>query len=163
MTKHPVNTPVVVFEVDMDKKPWEQKVPMHNRWHPAIPPAAEVKTGQLFRMECMEWTGGQIKNSDSAQDMKDIDLSMPHYLSGPIRVVDQDGVPAAPGDLLVVDICDIGALRGHEWGFSGIFDRDNGGGFLTDHMDGAAKAIWDFDGERHFRRFRKLKCNETES
>ena len=35
---------------------------------------------------------------------------------------------------------------GDEWGFTGIFDRDNGGGFLTEHFPGAAKAVWHFDG-----------------
>jgi len=35
---------------------------------------------------------------------------------------------------------------GDEWGFTGIFDRDNGGGFLTEHFPGAAKAVWQFDG-----------------
>ncbi len=29
---------------------------------------------------------------------------------------------------------------------SGTFDRDNGGGFLTDHFPCATKAIWHFDG-----------------
>lgn len=32
------------------------------------------------------------------------------------------------------------------WGFTGVFDRKNGGGFLEDHYPKAAKAIWDFDG-----------------
>lgn len=35
---------------------------------------------------------------------------------------------------------------GDEWGFTGVFDRDNGGGFLTEHFPGAAKAVWHFDG-----------------
>jgi formamidase len=69
------NTPALAFKVELDKAPWEQEVPMHNRWHPAIPVASTQKTGQLFRVECCEWTGGQIKDNDSAQDMKDIDLS----------------------------------------------------------------------------------------
>ena len=34
-----------------------------------------------------------------------------------------------------------------EWGFTGIFDRKNGGGFLTDHYPEAGKAIWNFEGE----------------
>ena len=29
---------------------------------------------------------------------------------------------------------------------AGTFDRDNGGGFLTDHFPCASKAIWHFDG-----------------
>lgn len=140
------NTPVTAFSVDIEKRPWDQAVPCHNRWHPAIPPASTQKTGQLFRVECLEWTGGQIKDNDSAEDMKNIELSMPHYLSGPIAVEDTEGVKAQPGDLLVVEICDIGPLHGDEWGFTGIFDRENGGGFLTDHFPNACKAIWSFDG-----------------
>ena len=69
-----------------------------------------------------------------------------HNLSGPIRVEDAEGKPAQPGDLLVVEILDLGPLEGHEWGFTGIFDRENGGGFLTDHFPNACKAIWDFEG-----------------
>lgn len=140
------STPALAFSVDPDKRPWEQQVPLHNRWHYAIPPASTQKTGQLFRVECMEWTGGQIHDNDSAEDMKNIELSMPHYLSGPIAINDEDDEPAHPGDLLVVEICDIGCLHGHEWGFTGIFDRENGAGFLTDHFPSACKAIWQFDG-----------------
>ena len=88
-----------------------------------------------------DWTGGQIGNNDSANDIRDVDLSQVHYLSGPIRV---EG--AEPGDLLVVDILDIGPLPGMQWGFTGIFARDNGGGFLTDYFPEARKAIWDFEG-----------------
>ncbi len=69
-----------------------------------------------------------------------------HNLSGPFRVEDTKGKPAMPGDLLVVEILDLGPLEGHEWGFTGIFDRENGGGFLTDHFPEACKAIWDFEG-----------------
>ena len=46
----------------------------------------------------------------------------------------------------MVEILDLGPLEGHEWGFTGIFDRENGGGFLTDHFPDACKAIWDFEG-----------------
>lgn len=69
-----------------------------------------------------------------------------HYLSGPIRIVDTDGNPAEPGDLLAVEICNLGPLPGDEWGFTAIFDRENGGGFLTDHFPHATKAIWYFEG-----------------
>jgi hypothetical protein len=90
--------------------------------------------------------GGQIKDDDSSEDIKTVDLSQVHYLSGPIRVTDQQDQPALPGDILVVEICNLGALTGDEWGFTGTFDRDNGGGFLTDHFPEATKAIWHFDG-----------------
>lgn len=51
-----------------------------------------------------------------------------------------------PGDLLMVEICNLGPLPGDEWGFTATFDRENGGGFLTDHFPSATKAIWYFEG-----------------
>ena len=39
-----------------------------------------------------------------------------------------------------------GALEGDEWGFTGTFHKDNGGGFLTDHYPEATKACWDIEG-----------------
>lgn len=59
--------------VDLKKKPREQK--LHNRWHPEIPPVAEVNVGEFFRVEMIDWTGGVIKDNDSAIDVKTIDLS----------------------------------------------------------------------------------------
>ncbi|GAB2279562.1 hypothetical protein Dimus_014205 [Dionaea muscipula] len=139
-------TPILVVPIDLKKKPWEQKLPLHNRWHPHIPPVAEVKTGEIFRVEMVDWTGGAIADNNTASDIKYLDLSTVHYLSGPIRVVDEDGVAAKPGDILVVEILNLGPLPGDEWGFTAILDRENGGGFLTDHFPAAAKAIWHFEG-----------------
>ena len=89
----------------------------------------------------MDWTGGQIKNNDSSDDVKNVDLSQVHYLSGPITV---EG--AQPGDLLKVEFLNLGPLDGDEWGFTGTFAKENGGGFLTDHFPKATKACWDIDG-----------------
>jgi formamidase len=128
----------------------DQKAPGHNRWHPDIPAAAFVRPGQEFRIECREWTDGQIGDNDSANDVRDVDLSGCHMLSGPIAV---EG--AEPGDLLVVDILDIGPVPqetgdapGQGWGYTGIFAKHNGGGFLTDYYPDAYKAIWDFHGQQ---------------
>lgn len=140
------STPRLVLPIDLKKPPWQQTYPLHNRWHPEIPPVADVKTGQVFRVEMVDWTGGAVKDDDSALDIKLIDLSTVHYLSGPIRVVDEDGIPAKPGDLLSVEICNLGPLPGDEWGYTATFDRENGGGFLTDHFPCATKAIWYFEG-----------------
>ncbi|MBV9389222.1 MAG: acetamidase/formamidase family protein [Chroococcidiopsidaceae cyanobacterium CP_BM_ER_R8_30] len=133
--------PEVLFKVDLTKPMTEQEVPGHNRWHPDIPAVVSVNPGAVFRIECKDWTDGQIHDNDSPDDIRDVDLSVVHVLSGPIHV---NG--AAPGDILVVDILDIGALPNSEWGFTGIFAKENGGGFLTDHYPKAAKAIWDFQG-----------------
>mmetsp|Transcript_821 Transcript_821/g.2789 ORF Transcript_821/g.2789 Transcript_821/m.2789 type:complete len:454 (-) Transcript_821:463-1824(-) len=133
--------PKTLISVDPKKLPWEQETPVHNRWHPDIPAVATVKEGDVFRVETIDWTGGQIKNDDSADDVKNVDLTQVHYLSGPIAC---EG--AEPGDLLKVEILNIGPLEGDEWGFTGTFDKENGGGFLTDHFPKATKACWDFEG-----------------
>jgi len=133
--------PETLFKVDLDKKMDEQDLVGHNRWHPDIPPVVAVEPGTTFRIECLDWTDGQIGDNDSANDVRDVRLPRVHVLSGPITV---NG--AQPGDLLVVDIVEIGALPNSEWGFTGIFDRENGGGFLTDYFPEAHKAIWNFHG-----------------
>ncbi len=130
-----------LVKLDLDKKPWEQDGQIHNRWHPDIPMIAMVKPGDEFRVECMDWTGGQIGNNDSADDIKNVELEQVHYLSGPIGV---EG--AEPGDLMVVDILDVGTFEESQWGFNALFARENGGGFLTDHYPEARKSIWDFHG-----------------
>ncbi|MEL6814378.1 MAG: formamidase [Cyanobacteria bacterium J06598_3] len=133
--------PETLFKIDLTKPMSEQEIPGHNRWHPDIPAVVSVNPGDVFRIECKDWTDGQIKNDDDPSDVRDVDLTKVHMLSGPIYV---NG--AQPGDILVVDLVDIGALQGDEWGFTGIFDKKNGGGFLTDHYPDSAKAIWDFQG-----------------
>ncbi|UTH14178.1 formamidase [Macrococcus equipercicus] len=130
-----------IFEIDLTKKMHEQKYPGHNRWHPDIPAAFSVEPGESFKMECLDWTDGQISNNDDPTDIKNVNLNRVHVLSGPVHV---NGVE--PGDLLVVDILDIGTFSAHEWGFNGIFAKENGGSFLVDHYPNAAKSIWDFEG-----------------
>lgn len=95
----------------------------------------------LRQIECVDWTGGQIRNDDSADDMKTIDLTKIHYLSGPFEVEH-----AEPGDVLVLEIQDVQPFDCYPWGFTGVFDRNNGGGFLDEIYPRAAKAIWDFEG-----------------
>jgi len=130
-----------IVKLDLDKKPWEQEGQINNRWHPDIPMISMVKPGDEFRVECMDWTGGQIENNDSANDVRDVELEQVHYLSGPIGV---EG--AEPGDLMVVEILDVGTFEESQWGFNGIFAKENGGGFLDEHFPEARKSIWDFHG-----------------
>ncbi|EYC50451.1 formamidase [Hylemonella gracilis str. Niagara R] len=129
-----------LIKVDL-KQPAPSNPLVHNRWHPDIPIAVWVNPGEDFVLETYDWTGGYIKNNDSADDVRDIDLSTVHYLSGPVGVKG-----AQPGDLLVVDLLDIGAKPDSLWGFNGFFSKKNGGGFLTDHFPLAQKSIWDING-----------------
>jgi formamidase len=132
--------PDTLIKVDLSQSPYENDM-IHNRWHPDIPMVTTVKAGDDFIVECYDWTGGFIKNNDSAADVRDIDLSIVHFLSGPIGVAG-----AEPGDLLVVDFLDIGVFPHNAWGFNGFFSKQNGGGFLTDHFPLAQKSIWDISG-----------------
>ncbi|MGB8406013.1 MAG: formamidase [Mycobacterium sp.] len=142
--------PELLFPLDSTKKFTEQPLIGHNRWHPDIPPAVTVKPGDSFRAHCREWFDGAIHNDDSAEDILNAPLKGVHCLSGPFAV---EG--AEPGDLLIVDILDVGPipqedsgpLAGQGWGYTGIFAKLNGGGFLTDQFPDAYKAIWDFAGQ----------------
>ncbi|ETW82694.1 hypothetical protein HETIRDRAFT_315982 [Heterobasidion irregulare TC 32-1] len=115
---------------------------LHNRWHPDIPAVAIVKPGEVFKIECVDWTGAQIGNNDNSDDIKNVDLTKIHNLSGPIAV---EG--AEPGDCLVVDILDVTPFEQMPWGYTGIFELENGGGlFAREFQSRACKAIWDFKG-----------------
>jgi len=129
-----------LISVDLSESPHTNEN-VHNRWHPDIPINVWVEPGDDFKIETYDWTGGQIKNNDDASDVRDVELEQVHYLSGPIGVKG-----AEPGDLLVVEILDIGAKEDMLWGFNGFFSKQNGGGFLTEHFPEAQKSIWDIDG-----------------
>ncbi|SHK69292.1 formamidase [Pseudonocardia thermophila] len=142
--------PEVVFPLDSQKKFTEQRIVGHNRWHPDIPALVQVKPGDVFRVHCREWFDGAIHNDDSADDILNAPLNQVHVLSGPIAVQG-----AEPGDLLIVDILDVGPipqedsgpLAGQGWGYTGVFATRNGGGFLTEQFPDAYKVIWDFRGQ----------------
>jgi formamidase len=143
--------PDVAFAVDQSKSMADQAVPGHNRWHPDVPAVSSVRPGSEFRVECREWTDAQIGNNDSANDVRDVNLGVAHMLSGPIAI---EGAQA--GDLLVVDLLELGPCQapqekgdapGQGWGYTGIFAKVNGGGFLTDQFPESYKAIWDFRGQ----------------
>ncbi|CUS11226.1 unnamed protein product [Tuber aestivum] len=129
-------------------RPAQKQPYFHNRWHPDIPAVGKIAPGEIVKVECVDCSGGQIKNDDCADDARDCDLTQPHYLSGPFEIKGAD-----PGDVLVVEIQDVQPFEDRPWGFTAVFDRHNGGGFLDDHYPRAAKgeltatkAIWDFEG-----------------
>lgn len=133
--------PRTLIKVDLNQPPENQPQPLHNRWHPDIPAIASVLPGEIFRVECLDCLGGAVKDSDNVDDILNFNLSLAHYLSGPIEVKGTE-----PGDLLVVDILDIGPFPNSEWGFTAILPKELGGGFLTEYFPKPAKAIWNFEG-----------------
>ena len=67
-----------------------------------------------MKIECLDWTGGQIKNSDTADDILNVDLTKIHFISGPVEVE-----TAEPGDVLLVDIQDVQPFEDQPWGYCG--------------------------------------------
>lgn len=84
-----------------------------------------IKDGETVKIECLDWhvyfyrcnvvvpkyahygycifrTGGQITNNDNADDVRNIDLTHIHYLTGPFEI---EG--AQPGDVLLEEIMDV--------------------------------------------------------
>ncbi|MCW2809518.1 MAG: formamidase [Marmoricola sp.] len=138
----------LIFSVDQALAQKDQRLPGHNRWHPDIPAAAAVKPYSEVRIECLDFSDGQVRNDNSTDDIRAIDVTRAHALSGPFAV---EG--AKPGDLLVLDILDVGAVpgppgpsAGQGWGYTAAFPRTNGGSFLVDQFPDACKAIWDING-----------------
>lgn len=142
--------PQNVYPLDSTKRFTDQQYVGHNRWHPDVPANVTVRPGDVFRVDCREWFDGAIVNDDSAEDILNAPLNSVHVLSGPFHV---EG--AEPGDLLIVDIVDVGPipqedsgpLAGQGWGYTGVFAKSNGGGFLTEQFPDAYKVIWDFRGQ----------------
>ncbi|KAI1275037.1 formamidase [Xylaria sp. FL0933] len=125
-----------VGKVDLEKPAAAQA-----NLHRIVPFAGTIKDGETVKIECVDWTGGQIGNNDSADDVRNVDLTRIHYLTGPFEI---EG--SQPGDLLLVEIMDVQPFQDQPWGFTGVFDKSNGGGFLDEIYPSASKAIWDFEG-----------------
>ena len=62
--------------IDVTKKPREQKLPLHNRWHPDIPSVAQVSVGEVFRVEMVDFSSGGITREYTAEDIKYADQSV---------------------------------------------------------------------------------------
>lgn len=67
MTGKPIPTLISVDPL----APAEHQKGLHNRWHPEIPSVCTVKPNSIFKLESVDWTGGQIKNDDCADDIRD--------------------------------------------------------------------------------------------
>lgn len=92
-----------------------------------VPSYATIKNNETVKIQCIDWTGGQIKNSDDANDILNVDLTRIHYITGPFEIE-----TAEPGDVLVVEIQDVQPLAEAPWGYCGVFAKENGGGFLDE-------------------------------
>jgi len=93
----------------------------HNRYHPDIPPVAQVGEDEEIALETRDALDGQIRPDMTGAELATIEAGAVHPLTGPVFVKG-----AAPGDLLEIEFTDIVA---QPTAFSAIVP---GLGFLRD-------------------------------
>ena len=107
--------------IDRTKTLAEEPASGHNRWHPTIPPLAEVEPGQVVGLETRDAFDGFITPATTAEDLRNANLGVVHPLTGPVYVKG-----AEPGDVLEVTLV---AVDPQPFGFT---VQVPGFGFLRD-------------------------------
>lgn len=107
--------------VDRTKTLAEEPASGHNRWHPDIPPLAEVEPGQVVGLETRDAFDGFVTPATTAEDLRNANLGVVHPLTGPVYVKG-----AEPGDVLEVTLV---AVDPQPFGFT---VQVPGFGFLRD-------------------------------
>jgi formamidase len=125
--------PEFKLEFDSTKPLREGGVFGHNRWHPEIPPVAQVAPGTTVVFRTREGSDGQIARNATPAEVMKIDADVIHTLTGPFFI---DG--AEPGDLLQVEVVDI---RPDEHGVTLIWPG-SGFGMLPDDEFAATLVHW---------------------
>ncbi|MFF4897876.1 acetamidase/formamidase family protein [Streptomyces sp. NPDC001068] len=81
---------------------------LHNRWNRDLPPVATVRPGEVVQLLCRDALDiGESARTMTPEGTLTIDLGLVHPLTGPVEVVG-----AEPGDVLEVEILDVGPLAG---------------------------------------------------
>jgi formamidase len=105
----------------------------HNRWHPSIPPVAQLHDGEELLVDTRDGIDAQIAPGEI--DLAQLDLRRGHPLTGPFHV---EG--AQPGDLLEVTIEEIDPAR---FGFTLVRP---GAGPLGDIVERPFLVHWEIEG-----------------
>ena len=114
----------------------------HNRWHPDIPTVATVKPGQDFihRVLRLDRTGSS-RTMIAPPTYSDIDLSIVHFLSGPVGV---EGADLATSWSSTSSTS--AALPHNAWGFNGFLLEEERRRLPDRSFPKAQKSIWDIKG-----------------
>ncbi|WVQ84174.1 hypothetical protein IAT38_006321 [Cryptococcus sp. DSM 104549] len=121
-------------------QPGETQANIHTRWHPDIPCVATLPINSPFRVECLDYSGSQVRNDDNADDIVHLDHDSDHHLSGPFFVPG-----AMPGDVLEIEILDVVPYPEHNWGYC-ITSPGLGSLDVEGEETKITKSIWDFYG-----------------
>jgi formamidase len=104
----------------------------HNRWHPAIPPVARAKSGDVVVFGTRDAFDHSLDRDSTAADVVALNLNLVHPLTGPLYV---DGAKA--GDALAVTLLDVAP---DSFGYTIIVP---GFGFLRDVFPDPFIVRWD--------------------
>jgi formamidase len=108
---------------------------MHNRWHPDIPPVAEVAPREEIRLETEEGLAGQLTRDSTHADAGRMHLGLGHPLSGPVYVSG-----ATPGDVLEIELV---SYESADFGTTAVIP---GFGFLADLFPEPYVVKWEIAG-----------------
>ena len=73
-----------------------------NRYHPAIPPAARAKPGDMIVLHTRDALDSDLNLDSVADDLAAVDLNLVHPMTGPVHI---EG--AERGDVIAVTLVDI--------------------------------------------------------
>lgn len=74
----------------------------HNRWHPAIPPVASAKSGDVVVYGTRDAFDHSLNRNSTPADVVALNLNLVHPLTGPLYVQD-----AKAGDVLAITLLDV--------------------------------------------------------
>ena len=74
------------IRIDRGKPLAEEPHVGHNRYHPDIPPVAEVAEGEEIALETRDALDGQITPRTTVADLASLDAGAVHPLTGPVFV-----------------------------------------------------------------------------
>ena len=110
--------------------------PTHSAWDRALAPRLRIEPGDEVAFECVDASGGQVRQGMTTEEFLAIDRTRIHALTGPVWV---EG--AEPGDVLEVNVL---STRHAGWGWSSVIE---GLGFLKDRFREPYLFHWQLDGE----------------
>lgn len=112
---------------------------IHYVWDNALPPALEVRSGEIFTASLRDASDYQLKPGVTSEKLRHLDLSGFWPLSGPVAVKG-----ARPGDAVEVELIE---LRPGDWGWTAVIPER---GLLRDEIKGPYLHHWQLEpGQPH--------------
>ena len=110
--------------------------PTHSRWNRDLKPRLWIETGDVVHMDCLDASGGQVRQESTVEDFLGIDRERIHALTGPIGVRG-----AEAGDVLEVSVLEV---RHKGWGWTSVI---RGLGFLDERFTDPYLFHWELEAD----------------